>query len=83
MRSTTATKGKPCFPGLGLIDYLSTNACLGTCVEEFLCGLKEGLGAGKALENEGGTQIPNECKHLLDTYYVQSILTSQWGCKYK
>ena len=47
---------------------------LGTCEEEFLCGLKEGLGSGKALKNEGGTQIPNKCKHLLDIYYVQSIL---------
>lgn len=65
MSSITTTIRQPCFPGLGLTGYLQSEHGVGTCVEEFLGGLKKGLGAGKALKNEGGTQIPSQCKHLL------------------
>jgi len=65
MYSITTTKWQPCFPGLGLTGYLRVETCGGNLPGGIPLRLKEGLGAGKALKNEGGTQIPNQCKHLL------------------
>lgn len=58
MCSITTTYGNPAFQGDVSLVISEWKLVVGTCLEEFLCGLKEGLGAAKELKMRVAPRFP-------------------------